>query len=85
MRNELSKTLQSKFLGQLVQSYFIAIDGGHIKEEEDTNGGNLLSGSVGIRLSKGNFSANMTYSMPIYKEDVETIKKFLGFNLIYRF
>ena len=85
VRNELSKTLKSKFLGQLVQSYFVAIDGGHIKEEEDTNGGNLLSASVGLKLSKGNFSANMTYSMPIYKEDVETIQKFLGFNLTYQF
>ena len=85
LRNELSKTLQSKFFGILAQSYFIALDGGHIKQEVDSKGGSLLSSSIGIRLSKSNFNAEMTYSMPIYKDDVDITKNFLGFNLTYRF
>lgn len=85
LRNELSKTIQSKFFWQIRQNYFVAIDGGYIKKEEDTNGGSLLSSSIGVKLSKGNFNTQITYSIPIYKKDVETVKNFLAFNLTYQF
>ncbi len=85
VRNEFSKTFQSKLLKIFNQNYFFAFDGGYIKKEEDTKGGSLFSGSVGIRLSSGSFNTELTYSIPIYKDDIKIAKSFLGFNLSYSF
>ena len=84
-RNEFSKTLQNKFLKLFNQSYFVAFDVGYIKKEKDTKGGSLFGSSVGIRLSKGNFNTEFTYSVPIYKNDTKIAKSFFGFNMSYTF
>ncbi len=84
-RNELSKTLTHKLFKKINQTYFVAIDGGHIKKEEDSLGGDLLSYVVGIRLSKDQFNSELYYSKPIYKDSVKNYRSFVGFSLGYSF
>ena len=85
VRNELSYTPESKFLEYFDPTYFIALDGGEIKKEEDTNGGKLLSDVFGIRLKQGNFDMNFYYAMPLYKKDVSVTQNFFGAAANYRF
>lgn len=84
-RNEFEKPLHSKLFGFLHQSYFAALDGGHIKKESDSNGGNLLSYTIGGRFSYGGFDCMMYYAKPIYKDVVSSVKSFVGFTLEYKF
>ena len=85
IRNEFSKTLKTKFLKKFIQTYFIAFDGGHIKKESDTNAGSLFSYSIGTRVRNKKFIAEISYSVPVYKQDVKITKDFLGFGLTYSF
>ncbi|AOO65591.1 ShlB/FhaC/HecB family hemolysin secretion/activation protein [Sulfurospirillum halorespirans] len=85
VRNEFSYTPQSKFLEYFDPTYFIALDGGEIKKEEDTNGGKLLSDAVGLKLKQGNFDMNFYYAMPLYKKDVRVTQNFFGASANYRF
>ena len=84
-RNEFSKELQSKLFGKFTQRYFLGVDGGWIKKEEDSNGGSLLSGIVGVKLFAGKFGATLYYADPFYKEDVEKTSTFVGFLMNYSF
>jgi hemolysin activation/secretion protein len=84
-RNEFSKPLQSKLFGLLHQSYFIALDGGHIKKQSDSNGGDLLAYAIGGRFSNDKFDAMIYYAKPIYKDIVSSTRSFVGFTLGYRF
>ena len=67
------------------QTYFIALDGGEIKKEEDTKGGKLLSDSFGLKLKQGNFDMSFYYAMPLYKKDVSVTQTFVGVSANYRF
>lgn len=84
-RNELSKKLEKKLFDYFVQTYFIALDGGRIKKEEDTNGGTFLGNTFGVKLTKNNFEAMFYYSSPMYKEDVSIANNFFGYTFNYRF
>lgn len=84
-RNEFSYTPQVKFMEYFDQTYFVALDGGEIKKEEDTNGGTLLSDSLGLKLKKGDFDMTLYYAMPLYKKDVSTTQNFFGISANYRF
>lgn len=85
IRNELSYTPSSKFLDFFNQTYFIALDGGEIKKEEDTYGGRLLSDTFGLNLKKGNFDMSFYYAMPLLKKDVSATENFFGASASYRF
>lgn len=85
LRNEFVKTLQRKLFKKFTQSYFIAFDGGHIEKEADTNGGSLFSYSIGARVRNKKFTAEISYSVPVYKQDVKITKDFLGFSLTCSF
>jgi len=84
-RNELSKTLGFKLFKKVSQIYFIALDGGHIKKQEDSTGGNLLSYALGIKLSNKEFNSMVYYAKPIYKDSVTAYRSFVGFSLEYIF
>ncbi len=84
-RNEFSKPLKSKLFGLLHQSYFVALDGGHIKKESDSLGGDLLSYAIGGRFSKGKFDASAYYAKPIYKDNIDMVRSFAGFTISYKF
>lgn len=85
LRNELSYTAHAKVLEYFEPTYFIALDGGEIKKEEDTNGGKLLSDAFGIKLKRGDFDMSVYYTMPLYKKDVSTTQNFFGVSATYRF
>jgi len=84
-RNEFSYTPQVKFMEYFDQTYFVALDSGEIKKEEDTKGGKLLSDSLGLKLKKGDFDTTIYYAMPLYKKDVSTTQNFFGISANYRF
>lgn len=84
-RNELSKSLESKFLDLFDQTYFIAFDSGWIKKEEDVDFGKLLSYSLGAKYEKGNFSTQVYYAIPIHHRDVSQTSKFFGISMNYRY
>lgn len=85
VRNELSYTFKSKLFDYFEPTCFVALDGGEIKKEEDTNGGKLLSDTLGIKLKKDSLDLTIYYSMPLYKEDVSVTKNFFGVSLNYKF
>ncbi|NCD11408.1 MAG: ShlB/FhaC/HecB family hemolysin secretion/activation protein [Epsilonproteobacteria bacterium] len=85
LRNELSYTAPSKLLEYFEPTYFIALDGGEIKKEADTNGGKLLSDAFGLKLKRGDFDMSLYYTMPLYKKDVSTTQNFFGVSATYRF
>jgi hemolysin activation/secretion protein len=85
IRNELSYSPEGRLVGFFDQTYFIALDGGRIKKEEDTYGGSLLSDTVGIKLRRDAFDLTVYYAMPLYKKDVSSTKNFLGFMANYWF
>lgn len=85
VRNELSYTPQVKFMEYFDQTYFIALDGGEVKKEEDTNGGTLLSDALGLKLKQGDFDMTLYYAMPLYKKDVSVTQTFVGVSANYRF
>lgn len=85
VRNEFSYTPQVKLMEYFDQTYFIALDGGEIKKEEDTNSGKLLSDAFGVKLKKDDFDMTLYYAMPLYKRDVSATQNFFGISANYRF
>lgn len=85
VRNEFSYTPNSRFLNYFDQTYFIALDGGEIKKEEDTYGGRLFSDIFGLKLKKSNLDISFYYAMPLLKKDVSTTQNFFGASAGYRF
>lgn len=84
-RNEFSYRGKEKWFKSLTANYYLAIDGGYIKNEEDTTGGILLGNSFGVKLSHKNLSFDFSYSTALKKNDVENNKSFLAANMVYRF
>jgi len=85
VRNEFSYTPHVKFLEYFDQTYFIALDYGEIKKEEDTNGGKLFSDTIGLKLKQGDFDMTLYYAMPLLKKDVSVSQTFVGVSANYRF
>lgn len=85
VRNELAYISPIKWFEIFTPSYFIALDYGEIKKEEDTDGGKLFSDSIGVKLKKDDFDMSFYYAMPLLKRDVSIAQKFLGFMANYRF
>jgi hemolysin activation/secretion protein len=78
VRNELSYNLAFDFLNGLGNSYFIALDGGAIKSDDDSFGGQLLGYAAGAKLQNKYFETTVSYSMPAYKKDVTKTGNFFG-------
>lgn len=84
-RNELSYPINFDTLKNLNPTPYIALDGGWIKKQEDTDGGNLLGEAIGLKLNYKKLYYDMYYSKAIKTNDVTENKNFLGFNIICRF
>lgn len=86
LRNELSYPSFAKELIPFVDlTPYIALDTGYIRKEADSDGGRLLSSSVGLQANKYGFFADLFYSMPLWKESVQNAKPFLGLSLTYKY
>jgi len=86
LRNELSYPSFAKELIPFVDLVpYLALDYGYIRKEEDSDGGRLLSTSVGLQANKYGFFADLFYSMPLWKESVQNTKPFLGLSLSYKY
>lgn len=77
--------INNETLKKLNPTPYIALDGGWIKKQEDTDGGTLLGKVIGLKLNYKSLYYDMYYSKAIKKDDVTANKNFLGFNLSYRF
>lgn len=86
LRNEFSYPSFAKELISFVELMpYIALDNGYIRKEEDSDGGRLLSSSLGLQANKYGFFADLFYSMPLWKESVKNTKPFLGLSLTYKY
>ena len=86
LRNELSyPSFAKELLSWVDLAPYLALDSGAIHKEEDSDGGRLMSYSLGIQLNKYAFSADLSYSVPLWKEDVQNVKPFLGFFITYKY
>lgn len=86
LRNELSYPSFAKELISFVDlTPYIALDNGYIRKEDDSEGGRLLSSSIGLQANKYGLFADLFYSMPLWKESVENTKPFLGVSLSYKY
>ena len=86
LRNELSyPSFAKELLSWVDLTPYLALDSGAIHKEEDSDGGRLMSYSLGIQLNKYAFSADLSYSVPLWKEDVQNVKPFLGFFITYKY
>ncbi len=84
-RNELSYIINNETLKKLNPTPYIALDGGWIKKQDDTDGGTLLGKAIGLKLNYKSLYYDMYYSKAIKKDDVTANKNFLGFNVSYKF
>lgn len=86
LRNELSyPSLTKESFSWIDLTPYIALDLGAIRDEEDSEGGRLMSYSVGLQLSKYAFFTDISYSIPVWKEDIQKAEPFLGFFITYKY
>jgi hemolysin activation/secretion protein len=85
VRNELSYNVSYDILGGLYSSYFIALDGGYIRSDDDSFGGKLLSYSVGSKLQTEHLETSLHYAIPVHKKDVGGTASFFGVSLKAKF
>lgn len=86
LRNELSYPSFAKELISFVDlTPYIALDNGYIRKEEDSDGGRLLSSSIGLQANQYGLFVDLFYSMPLWKESVHNAKPFLGVSLNYKY
>lgn len=84
-RNELAYVLNNEILKDLNPIPYIALDGGWIKSEEDTDGGYLLGEAFGLKLNYKSLFYDMYYAKALRTKDVTSNENFFGFNVNYRF
>lgn len=84
-RNEFSYTTSEDLFGLIKPTYYLGIDGGWIKDEEDSRSGTILGEFIGLKLNYDSFDYDMYYSKPLKKSDVKEHENFLGFQLSYKF
>lgn len=86
LRNELSyPSFAKEVISILDLTPYLALDSGYIRKEEDSDGGKLLSTSIGLQLSKYGFFTDFFYSLPLWKDSVDNAKPFLGLSLTYKY
>lgn len=84
-RNELAYALNNEFFSEINPLPYIGLDGGWIKNEEDTDGGYLLGELFGLKLNYKSLYYDMYYSKALRTKDVTSNENFFGFNVNYRF
>ena len=84
-RNELTYSYPKKIFNYFRTSYYIALDGGWIKKEEDTSGGRLLGEAIGMKWNSKDFLFDTYYSKALRTNDVSKNKNFFALQLVYKF
>lgn len=84
-RNELTYNYPKKIFNYFRTSYYIALDGGWIKKEEDTSGGRLLGEAIGMKWNSKDFLFDTYYSKALRTNDVSKNKNFFALQLVYKF
>lgn len=84
-RNELVYNYPKKILGYFQPSFYIALDGGWVKKEEDSSGGTLVGEAIGTKFNIKNILVDIYYSKALKVSNVLNNKNFLAFQVIYKF
>jgi hemolysin activation/secretion protein len=86
LRNEMAYPSAFKpMISWLDITPYFALDTGYIHKEDDSNGGSLMSSSVGLQINKYAFFADISYSVPLWKQDVQNARAFFGVSLTYKY
>lgn len=93
LRNELSFLVEKKW-GNI--SPYVGVDLGVVKHNDQSNGGRIIGGAVGVRANVGNFSVDLFATKPLDDSNEDKLSdiddeihshsgKFVGINISYRF
>ena len=65
---------------------YIALDGGYISKQSDSNGGIIIGNAIGLKIRNADtLSTNLFLSTPLRKTDTQIHENFLGLELQYNF
>jgi hemolysin activation/secretion protein len=83
MRNELAMPVVWGEKGWL--EMYLALDAGWVKNEQDTNGGSIVGGALGMRANLAGVDVDLFYSTPLDDDDAPGNHDFAGFSLRYQY
>ncbi len=83
LRNELTIPMVRHDNGWM--ELYLALDAGWVKKEQDTTGGNILGGALGMRANLMGLNLDLFYSAPLDDHDAPDNHDFAGLSLSYQY
>jgi hemolysin activation/secretion protein len=83
LRNELTIPVVRRDNGWM--ELYLALDAGWIKKDQDTIGGSVVGGAIGMRANLAGLNIDLFYSSPIDDHDAPDNHDFAGLSLSYQY